>query len=382
MIESKDAPISWLNISVFLITGLIALIWIPIHAFTHGFTLLEVIACVLCLGYCGMSITVGYHRLWSHKTYQANSFVRFILAIGGAFALQNSILHWCSDHRNHHRYVDNNDKDPYSAKRGFWFSHIGWMLRQYQGEEYGDYKNVKDLQKDKIVMWQHKYYVPLALLTNLGIPLLLGWLNGDILSMFLMSGVLRLVLSHHFTFFINSLAHIWGKSTFSSAHTAKDNHWLSLVTYGEGYHNFHHTFEYDYRNGIHWYDFDPSKWFIKTMSLIGFTWGLRKAPQERIEQAKAKFKLEQAKDKLLALPNAAAHIEKLEQEYEVLLKRINAFYSTQKRFIDLKKKKLVKDVEKTELYRQLQDMNQQLIELKQKLKAQQNNFARLSLQYS
>ena len=105
-----------------------------------------------------MSITAGYHRLWSHKTYDANIVVRVILAIGGAMALQNSILHWSSDHRIHHRHVDDNDKDPYSAKRGLWFAHIGWMLREYQEKRYDDYRNCKDLQKDKVVMWQHNYY--------------------------------------------------------------------------------------------------------------------------------------------------------------------------------------------------------------------------------
>ena len=81
--------------------------------------------------------------------------------------MQNSALHWSADHRVHHKFVDQNDKDPYSAKKGFWYSHIGWMLRDYQGDKYADYSNCRDLQKNKIVMWQHKYYLPLALVTKL-----------------------------------------------------------------------------------------------------------------------------------------------------------------------------------------------------------------------
>ena len=182
------------NILVFVITGLIALLLVPYVAFTQGFDGAEIIACITLIYFSGMSITAGYHRLWAHKAYEANAVVRAVLAVGGAMALQNSILHWVSDHRIHHRHVDNNDKDPYSAKRGFWYSHMGWMLREYQVDRYSDYSNCKDLQKDKIVVWQHKYYLPIMLISNFGIPMLLGWLNGDIFGMLLLAGFFRLVV--------------------------------------------------------------------------------------------------------------------------------------------------------------------------------------------
>ena len=119
------------NVLVFVITGLVALFLVPYVALTQGFDGAEIAACIILIYFSGMSITAGYHRLWAHKAYEANTFVRVVLAIGGAMALQNSILHWVSDHRIHHRHVDDNDKDPYSAKRGFWYSHMGWMLREY-----------------------------------------------------------------------------------------------------------------------------------------------------------------------------------------------------------------------------------------------------------
>ncbi|EWH10349.1 delta-9 fatty acid desaturase [Catenovulum agarivorans DS-2] len=368
----NKAPIVWVNLLIFLITGLIALIAIPLDIYFNGLNTVQIIATILCLGYCGMSITAGYHRLWSHKTYQAHAFVRFVYAIGGAFALQNSILHWCSDHRNHHRFVDNNDKDPYSAKRGFWHSHIGWMIREYQGKEYKNYNNTKDLQKDKIVMWQHKYYLPLAIATNFGIPILLGWLNGNILGMLLWAGVLRLVLSHHFTFFINSLAHIWGSQPYSKQHTAKDNAFLALLTYGEGYHNFHHTFEYDYRNGIRWWHFDPTKWFIKAASYVGLTSKLRITPEERIEKALAENHFETLKQRLLHLPHNHPLVKKLEHEYEALQQKMNDFYSARKRLLEIKRKKLAKDYKKTELYTQVQ-------ELKLKFEEHKNKFFDLTI---
>ena len=116
------------NILVFTITGLIATVLMPLEALINGFDAFEITACVILIYFSGMSITAGYHRLWSHKSYDANSFVKVVLAIGGAMSLQNSILHWCSDHRIHHKHVDDNQHDPYSAKKGFWYSHIGWML--------------------------------------------------------------------------------------------------------------------------------------------------------------------------------------------------------------------------------------------------------------
>ncbi|MCU4676381.1 fatty acid desaturase [Catenovulum sp. 2E275] len=368
----KKAPISWLNLSIFLITGLIALLLVPWYAFTVGFTLTEIVATILCLGFCGMSITAGYHRLWSHKTYDAHPLVKFVLAIGGAFALQNSILHWSSDHRNHHKHVDNNDRDPYSAKRGFWHSHIGWMLREYQGDEYKNYNNCKDLQKDKIVVWQHKYYVPLAIITNFGIPLAIGLITDRVIACLLSIGVLRLVLSHHFTFFINSLAHIWGKQTYTNAHTARDNAWLAFLTYGEGYHNFHHTFEYDYRNGIKWWHFDPTKWFIKSLSWLGLTHKLRTASEERIEQAKTKHKMQLMREHLTQHPHHHVLLEKLEAEYEILISRMSAFYTAKKQLIEFKKQKLEADYRTSDIYLQF-------LELKQKLNEQKQLFLKFNL---
>ena len=107
------------NILVFTITGLIATVLMPLEALINGFDAFEITACVILIYFSGMSITAGYHRLWSHKSYDANSFVKVVLAIGGAMSLQNSILHWCSDHRIHHKHVDDNQHDPYSAKKVF-----------------------------------------------------------------------------------------------------------------------------------------------------------------------------------------------------------------------------------------------------------------------
>ncbi|MDN3653650.1 fatty acid desaturase [Thalassotalea ponticola] len=360
---NKPRPI-WLNITLFLTTFLIAVIWVPYRALTHGFDSFEIIAAIACFSYCGMSITAGYHRLWSHRTYKAHASVRFLYAIGGAFALQNSILHWSSDHRVHHKHVDNNDIDPYSAKRGFWFSHIGWMLRDYQGDTYHNYDNVRDLQKQKIVTWQHRYYLPLAMITNVGIPVALGWLNGDILSAVLLIGVLRLVLSHHTTFFINSLAHVWGRQTYTDKNTARDNGFLALFTFGEGYHNFHHIFENDYRNGIRWFDFDPTKWLIQGLARVGLAEQLRTTPEDKIAKAKAAMQLKLIQQKAAQLSNAEELLQKLQTEYDLLVEQLAVYYEAKKNLLNSKRDQLAKDVEKSMLMCRYKEVKAELAERK------------------
>lgn len=360
MSGSNKPPLIWLNIFIFLSSFIVALVLAPWYGLSSGYGVEHLVWFLIAFSFCNLSITAGYHRLWSHKTYEAHWSLRILFALGGAFALQNSALHWSSDHRIHHKHVDNNDKDPYSAKRGFWFSHIGWMLREYNANTYSDYANCRDLQKDKIVMWQHKYYVPLAILTNFGIPLLLGVIYGDIIGMLLVVGVLRLVLSHHSTFFINSLAHIWGSQPYTDKNTARDNAVLAVFTFGEGYHNYHHIFENDYRNGIYWWQYDPTKWLIKSCSWLGLTNKLRVTPKIKIEKAKAKQALATASKNISKLPNASLLNETLNKEFEALMARMADYYDVKKQVLEAKKNDLAIKYEKSLLKLRYQQMKQDL----------------------
>lgn len=372
----KKPPIILTNALVFIITGAIAFVGVPLWAAYIGFDAVEIITAVVLFYFTGMSITAGYHRLWSHKSYDANIVVRIVLAIGGAMALQNSILHWCSDHRIHHRHVDDNDKDPYSARKGLWFAHIGWMLREYQSHRYDDYRNCKDLQKDPVVMWQHKYYLPIVLASNFGITALLGWLNGDILGMILFAGVFRLVMVHHVTFFINSLAHFWGNQPYTDKNTARDNGVLAFFTFGEGYHNYHHIFEYDYRNGIRWYQFDPTKWLIRGLSFVGLTYNLRRVPEERIEKARLAMQLQQTSEKVSQLPNAEEVMQKIQEEYDLLMQRMSDYYTVKKRMMKVRQKCIKRSMERLELDFNYKELKYNLALQREKwLKLQNTNFA-------
>ncbi len=283
-------PINWSASLVFAITALISLTAVPWYGLTHGYSLGTVLCAVFLVAANGMSITAGYHRLWSHRAWEAHWLVRLPLMIFGTMAIQNSILIWSANHRVHHRFCDDNDVDPYSAGRGFWYSHIGWMLRNHPSAE-PDLSLVKDIEKDPLVSFQHRHYLTLVLLTNFGIPALLGWLVGDVWGMLLLGGVLRLVISHHVTFFINSLAHMWGTQPYNDRNSAKDNPVLAFLTYGEGYHNFHHHFLHDYRNAIRWWQWDPTKWFIWSVSRLGLAHGLRRTPDVTIQRAVVEMQL-------------------------------------------------------------------------------------------
>jgi stearoyl-CoA desaturase (delta-9 desaturase) len=351
----------WLNVLVFTITGLITLIGVPVYALLVGFDGWQIAAMLIGIAVCEISITAGYHRLWTHRAYQAHWLVRLILAIGGTFATQNSILHWASDHRRHHRYVDDNHNDPYCAKRGFWYSHIGWMLRDYGTANVDpSYENCRDLQNDPIVMWQHRHYLPLVLGINFGIPILLGLWHGDLLGMLILAGAARLVISHHLTFFINSLAHVWGNQPYSDENSSRDNGVLAFLTMGEGYHNYHHSFQRDYRNGIRWWQFDPTKWLIRSLAWMGLAKNLYRTPVEKIETSRAQMLLTRTARKLAKAPQAEVLMLRLQREYETLLHKINEFALAKKQWMEASKASAME--------------NYDLEALKEKVKTLKKNF--------
>lgn len=359
---TNKPPLIWLNITIFSVSFILATVVAPWYGWQHGYGSEHWVWLAVCFSFCNLSITTGYHRLWSHKAFEAHWLVRLICALGGAFALQNSALHWASDHRVHHKFVDQNDKDPYSAKRGFWYSHIGWMLRSYNTATYDDYSNCRDLQKDAIVMWQHKYYVPLAILMNLGVPIALGLIYNDVWGMLLMIGAVRLVLNHHTTFFINSLAHIWGKQPFTDKNTARDNGILAFFTFGEGYHNYHHIFENDYRNGIYWWQYDPTKWIILLCAWLGLADKLRTAPAIKIEKARAQMSLKNATSKVVHLPNQHVIIETIQREFDAFMAELHNYYDVKKQLLESKKNSAVERYEHSMLKARYQQVKAELLQ--------------------
>jgi stearoyl-CoA desaturase (delta-9 desaturase) len=219
----------------------------------------------------GLSITVGYHRLYAHKAYTANPFFEWCILVGSTLSFEMSALMWSHDHRIHHNHCDT-DKDPYSIKKGFWYAHVGWLF-DYKRDF--DKQLVADLMSNPRVMLQHNYFPHFVIGVNVAV-LLLGWaITGSLLASFYMGFLVRMAMIHHCTWFINSLCHTYGSKTYARELSAVDNAIMALLTFGEGYHNYHHAFAADYRNGIRWYHFDPSKWTIWIASKLGLVKNLR-----------------------------------------------------------------------------------------------------------
>lgn len=220
----------------------------------------------------GLGITAGYHRLYSHRTYQPNRLLEAPLLFWGTFATQGSVLQWADAHRLHHKHVDT-EQDPYDTYKGFWHSHLLWMFRK---REDFDEKIVGDLLQNRMVVFQHKYYGLLVIVANTIPTLFVGWLLNDYLGALVLTLLARMFMIHHCTWFINSLAHMWGSKPYSTEHSAVNNWIIAFLTLGEGYHNYHHAFQGDYRNGVRWYQYDITKYAIWVASKLGLVKNLRK----------------------------------------------------------------------------------------------------------
>jgi len=325
---SIKPPLILVNAIIFVGFPIAALLLVPLWGIYQGYDSFQWLWALAFLYLNGLSITGGYHRLWAHKSYEASPALKWFFAFWGAGALQNSILIRASDHRRHHRHVDDNEQDPYSAGRGLWFSHMGWMLRNYNTND-PDFSNARDLQRDKVVMWQDKHYVALTTFMNLGLPLLLGLWHGDIIGTVLVVGLLRLVVNHHVTFFINSLAHYWGSQPYTEDNSARDNGVLAFLTYGEGYHNYHHIFQTDYRNGIRWWQWDPTKWMISLCSRVGLASNLVRIPDFRVQRAILDTQFRRARDELEQNDSSETLRATLEREYQLFTESINQWKTLQ-----------------------------------------------------
>jgi stearoyl-CoA desaturase (delta-9 desaturase) len=372
--EQAPAPVNWTVTAVLGLTFIAAVTVVPWYGIVHGYNGWSWLFFGIFVVLNGIGIGSGYHRLWSHRTYDAHPLLQWFLAIVGGMALQNSIIVWSARHRVHHRDVDDNDKDPYSIGRGFWFAHIGWMLRDHPSGAI-DYSVVPDLQKDPVAAWQHRWYWTLVWVTNAGVPLLLGWLTGDMLGMFLLVGVARLALSHHVTFFINSLAHMWGRQPYTDENSARDQHFLALITYGEGYHNYHHMFQSDYRCGIRWWHLDINKWFISTCALLGLVRNRKRAPMIKVLRARLNMEFKRARQKLEQVGANSSWTEQLEAEYAQFMATVREWQQLQMERVQQGRQRLAERIESGNA-----SLTARYRELEKSLKQQHKRVAMLTAQ--
>jgi stearoyl-CoA desaturase (delta-9 desaturase) len=305
-IEVRAARLDWVTTSFIAFVHVVAIAGTILYAILHGFTVAALAIMLVWLVASGFSITGGYHRLFAHGSYRAHPLVRAFFLFFGSAAVQNSALKWASDHRRHHRRVDTDD-DPYNIRRGFWWAHIGWVLIKSPS----DTSCVGDLERDPLVRIQHRFYIPLAVLAGFALPFAVGWLFGDPWGGLVLGGFVRLVLQYHATFCVNSVAHTFGRQTYTDRDSSRDSFVTAMLTLGEGYHNFHHAFPFDYRNGIRGWHFDPTKWLIRGLSWSGLTAELVRAPRQVVLKARLRMQQRQAGGEAALITAARENVEAL-----------------------------------------------------------------------
>ncbi|KAK7866594.1 hypothetical protein R5R35_010429 [Gryllus longicercus] len=235
----------------------------------------------------GLGITAGAHRLWAHRSYKATWPLRFFLMICQTIAFQNHIYEWVRDHRVHHKYTDT-DADPHNSRRGFFFSHMGWlMLRKHPHvREHGQKLDMSDLEADSIVMWQRRYYIPLMVMWCFGIP---SWIPsffwGEQLYVAYYVTLARYTFQLHATWLVNSAAHIWGMRPYDKNISPTQNLGVAIVSLGEGWHNYHHVFPWDYKTAeLGNYGTNMTAGFIDCCAKLGLAYNLKSVTNEYIRR--------------------------------------------------------------------------------------------------
>ncbi len=245
-------------------------VWaLALGVFWTGFTTTALV--LLAVTFFGRMflITAGYHRYFSHKSYKLNRFWQFVLAFGGGTAVQKGVLWWAGHHRNHHRYSDT-ERDIHSPRKGFWWSHVGWIVCDKYNETL--YDNIKDFAKYPELRWLNKYdWVPPW---TLGIACFLigGW-PGLFVGFFLSN-----VILWNATFTVNSLAHVFGRRRYETSDTSRNSFLIALITGGEGWHNNHHHYQASARQGFFWWEIDVTYYLLKVLSWVGIVKDLKQPP--------------------------------------------------------------------------------------------------------
>ncbi|KAK5650533.1 hypothetical protein RI129_001562 [Pyrocoelia pectoralis] len=233
----------------------------------------------------GFGITAGVHRLWSHKAYKAKWPLRLLLVFLFTITGQKHIYAWALDHRVHHKYSETTS-DPHNAKRGFFFSHVGWLVLTPHPDVVKKRKiiDMRDLEADPIVMWQKKYYPILFLLLTVCLPVAIPvyfW-NETIWNSFWISFNTRFCITLNIAFCVNSLAHMWGGKPYDKDINPVENMMVSIAALGEGWHNYHHVFPWDYKTGEFGNRINLSTQFIDFFAKLGWAYDLKSASSQMI----------------------------------------------------------------------------------------------------
>lgn len=239
----------------------------------------------------GLGITAGSHRLWSHRSYKAKWPLRVFLCILASIAAQNDIYEWCRDHRVHHKFTET-DADPHNIKRGFFFAHMGWLMCKKHPAVAAKGKTVylDDLWADPIVRFHRRFYIPMVILFCFYVPTMIPvWFWGEsVWNSFFIAGLARYCVSLNHTWLVNSAAHYYGDQPYDKYIEARENSIVAFLAHGEGWHNYHHVFPWDYATSELGYTLNLTKVFIDLMALLGLSYDLKSVHPELVKNRKLK----------------------------------------------------------------------------------------------
>lgn len=281
----EPMEIIWINVFKILVIHLMALYGAYLAVFeakwmTLHFTLLYIIC-------SGLSVTAGAHRLWSHRAYKAKLPLRIFLMLFNCMAGQNDIYDWVRDHRVHHKYSET-DADPHNVNRGFFFAHVGWLMCHKHSEvtKKGKAIDCSDVANDPVVKFQRRYHIPMTILLCFIVPTVIPYRywGESRWNAFFVAAILRWVFQLNSTWLVNSAAHIWGQKPYDKNISPAENVLVSFLAIGEGFHNYHHTFPWDYSTSELGWKLNLSTMFIDLMAKIGLAYDLRKPTRDMVDQ--------------------------------------------------------------------------------------------------
>jgi stearoyl-CoA desaturase (Delta-9 desaturase) len=265
--HGRRGKASWIGYLAFFLFHLACL-----SVFFVSTNALALVMCAVCYFIQMVGITIGYHRYFCHRAFKTSRTLQFALACLGCSASQNGPSWWVARHRSHHRASDTAADLHSPVVHGFWWSHSGWLLSSQSDGT--DAQIVKDVNCYPEIRWLDRYYWAPPLLLA-GLCFLIGGWSGLVWG-FLISTV----LSHHATFTVNSMCHLWGRRRFATGDGSRNNFLVALITLGEGWHNNHHHYQSSARQGLRWWEIDVSYYLIRLLACVGLVWKVRTPPPQ------------------------------------------------------------------------------------------------------
>lgn len=268
--QHASERVDWLTSTPFILMhvgAVVGLFFFPITWSTVGL-------CLASYYFRMWALTTAYHRYFSHRSFKTSRWFQFVLAFLGSTTLQKGVLWWAAHHRDHHRFSDLPEDVHSPVQRGFFWSHVGWIIvPRFQETKYD---RIKDFTKYPELVWLNNFWIVPIVTYSVAMYLLGGW------NAFFWGFVLSSVVLWHGTFTVNSLAHVWGKRRFATEDDSRNNFWIALITMGEGWHNNHHHYQSSARQGFYWWEIDMSFYVLKGLEKLGIVWDVRVPPKHML----------------------------------------------------------------------------------------------------